>query len=33
VIDHVAAGFILQGFLDRLDTIRRNQAGQGSAAD
>jgi putative holliday junction resolvase len=33
VIDHVAAGFILQGFLDRLDTIRRNQAGQSGAGD
>lgn len=33
VIDHVAAGFILQGFLDRLDTIRRNQAGQGAGGD
>lgn len=31
VIDHVAAGFILQGFLDRLDAMRRNQAGQGGA--
>ena len=28
VIDHVAAGVILQGFLDRLDVIRRNQTGQ-----
>lgn len=28
VIDHVAAGVILQGFLDRLDVIRRKQAGQ-----
>jgi len=28
VIDHVAAGFILQGFLDRLDVMRRNQTGQ-----
>lgn len=31
VIDHVAAGFILQGFLDRLDVMRRNQAGQDAA--
>jgi len=28
VIDHVAAGVILQGFLDRLAVIRRKQAGQ-----
>lgn len=28
VIDHVAAGFILQGFLDRLSFMRRNPAGQ-----
>ena len=31
VIDHVAAGFILQGFLDRLDAMRRNRAGQDGA--
>ena len=31
VIDHVAAGFILQGFLDRLEAMRRNQAGQDGA--
>lgn len=33
VIDHVAAGFILQGFLDRLAVIRRNQAGPDGAQD
>jgi len=33
VIDHVAAGFILQGFLDRLDVIRRKQAGQDGPRD
>lgn len=32
VIDHVAAGFILQGFLDRLAVMRRNQAGDGQTA-
>jgi len=33
VIDHVAAGVILQGFLDRLAVIRRKQAGQVPSAD
>jgi len=33
VIDHVAAGFILQGFLDRLAVLRREQAGPDPAAD
>ena len=32
VIDHVAAGFILQGFLDRLAVIRRDTAGQAGCA-
>jgi putative Holliday junction resolvase len=31
VIDHVAAAYILQGFLDRLDAMRRNRAGQDEA--
>lgn len=31
VIDHVAAAYILQGFLDRLDAMRRNRAGQDGA--
>ena len=31
MIDHVAAAYILQGFLDRLDAMRRNRAGQDGA--
>jgi putative Holliday junction resolvase len=31
VIDHVAAAFILQGFLDRLEAMRRHRTGQDAA--